>query len=208
MGIRFGDFVLDSGAKQLTRGGTPVALSPKALQLLELLIETRPNVISKERIIETLWPDVVVEEANVRNLIAELRGALGDNDRQPRYIRTAHRLGYAFIAAVGATRHRVGRLVDGIHAYFVAEGVNSIGRDPASSIPIVTTGVSRRHAQIIATADGFLLEDLASKNGTWVNDVRVDGPVALHDGDEIRIGMVILVFRLTDEESTATIGRG
>jgi DNA-binding winged helix-turn-helix (wHTH) protein len=205
VGIRFGEFVLDSGAKQLTRGGTPVALSPKALQLLELLIEARPNVVSKERIIETLWPDVVVEEANVRNLIAELRGALGDDDRGPRSIRTAHRLGYAFIAPVGATRRRTGRLVDGIHAYFVADGVNTIGRDPASSIPLVTTGVSRRHAQIIATADRFVLEDLASKNGTWLNEARVDGPVELHEGDEIRIGMVSLVFRLTDEDTTATI---
>src|SRR4051794_6777170 len=96
MAIRFDEFVLDAGTRQLTLRGDAIPLSPKALQLLQVLIDESPRVVSKEEIIERLWPDVTVEEANVRNLIAEVRPALSDDDRAPKYIRTAHRFGYAF----------------------------------------------------------------------------------------------------------------
>src|SRR5512132_3141369 len=91
MRIRFGDFVLDSSTRQLERGDEPVHLTGKAFQLLVLLAGERPRVISKKEIYDTLWPDVYVQEANIKNLVAELRAALGSEA-----IRTERGAGYAF----------------------------------------------------------------------------------------------------------------
>ena len=161
--IRFAEFELDAGTRQLLRRGAPVEISPKALQLLQTLIAASPSVVTKEQIVDTLWPDVVVEEANVRNLIAEVRAALGDEP----LIRTVHRVGYAF---TGSKRERrIARLVDGLETHYLCDGANVIGRDPSCEVQLVTTGVSRRHARITIEPDRVTLEDLESKNGTWCN---------------------------------------
>ena len=78
MRVTFGDFLLDSAERQLLRGDTPEHLTGKAFQLLVLLVAERPKVVSKKEIYDTLWPDVFVQEANIKNLIAELRAG----DRQ------------------------------------------------------------------------------------------------------------------------------
>jgi DNA-binding winged helix-turn-helix (wHTH) protein len=93
---RFGRFVLDSLARRLLCEGRPVHLSPKAFGLLEVLVETRPKAWSKQELHEHLWPDVVVVDANLANLVAELRHALDDDATRPRFIRTVPRFGYAF----------------------------------------------------------------------------------------------------------------
>ena len=80
MRVTFGDFLLDSAERQLLRGEEPVHLTGKAFQLLVLLIAERPKVVSKKEIYDTLWPDVFVQEANIKNLIAELRSALADDE--------------------------------------------------------------------------------------------------------------------------------
>ena len=95
----FGDFVLDLDARELVRAGTPVPLSPKALQLLALLVECHPRALSKTELQDRLWPGVFVVEKNLTNLVSEIREALGDDPATPRFIRTVHRFGYAFRAA-------------------------------------------------------------------------------------------------------------
>lgn len=107
MRVRFEQFVFDSAQRTLTRDGTRVHISPKALALLEALLQARPNVVSKPDLQSRIWPDVVVEEANLTNLVSELRGALDDDPRQPRFIRTAHGYGYAFVGTpVDEAEHR------------------------------------------------------------------------------------------------------
>ena len=71
-------------------------LSPKAFELLKTLIDQRPRALSKHELHAHLWPATFVSEANLASLIAEVREALGDTARQPRFIRTSHRFGYAF----------------------------------------------------------------------------------------------------------------
>jgi non-specific serine/threonine protein kinase len=95
----FGDFVLDLEARELLRAGTPVPLSPKALQLLGLLAAGQGRALSKTELQERLWPDTFVVEKNLTNLVSEIREALGDNPAHPRFIRTVHRYGYAFLEA-------------------------------------------------------------------------------------------------------------
>lgn len=75
------------------------------------------------------------------------------------------------------------------------EGPNVIGRDPDVAIVIDSPKVSRRHALITINAGGATMSDLGSKNGTFVNGVRVRSPIFLSDGDEITVGSTRLVFR-------------
>ena len=94
--VSFGDFVLDPDARELRRGTGPVLLSPKAYQLLELLVLNRPRALSKSVLQDRLWPDTFVVDKNLVNLIAEIRLALGDDAARPRFVRTIHRFNYAF----------------------------------------------------------------------------------------------------------------
>src|ERR1044071_141050 len=92
----FADFVLDLDARELRRGSDAIALSPKAYQLLQILVSERPKALSKMVLQERLWPDTFVVEKNLVNLVAEIRSALGDDPTHPRFVRTVHRFGYAF----------------------------------------------------------------------------------------------------------------
>jgi DNA-binding winged helix-turn-helix (wHTH) protein/tetratricopeptide (TPR) repeat protein len=94
---RFGEFVLDSETRQLLRAFQPLHISPKAFHLLETLVASRPRVWSKRELQDLLWPDTTVVEANLPNLIAEVRAALEDHPQRPRYVRTVHRYGYGFM---------------------------------------------------------------------------------------------------------------
>ena len=101
--IDFGDVVVDTRTRELTRAGQPVPLSPKAFELLLLLIESRPQAVSKQALQDRLWPDTFVVEKNLANLIAEIRRALGDTPSSPRFIRTVQRFGYALRDAAPAS---------------------------------------------------------------------------------------------------------
>jgi predicted ATPase/TolB-like protein/DNA-binding winged helix-turn-helix (wHTH) protein len=92
----FGEFVLDLNTHELARAGTPVSLSPKAFQLLGILVESHPKALSRVELQDRLWPRTFVVEKNLTNLVSEIREALGDDPVHPRFIRTVHRFGYAF----------------------------------------------------------------------------------------------------------------
>jgi DNA-binding winged helix-turn-helix (wHTH) protein len=96
--VTFGEFVLDPDTRELLRGNTPVPLSPKAFQLLAVLVENRPKALSKSDLQERLWPGTFVVEKNLTNLVTEIRAALGDDASDPVFVRTVHRFGYAFHA--------------------------------------------------------------------------------------------------------------
>src|SRR5580658_5472633 len=99
MSIRFGDFELDAAERTLTRGGLPVAVSPKAFDLLALLAEQPGKLRSKQDLLDSIWPDTAVEEATLGRHISDLRRALG-GDQQ--YIETVTRHGYRFLAEARA----------------------------------------------------------------------------------------------------------
>src|SRR5262245_54989215 len=96
MRVRFRDFVLDAEARQFTRAGREVHLSPKAFDVLRMLVANRPNVVSKGDLLAQIWPDTFVVEANLNVVIAEVRRACGDEARAPLFIKTAHGVGYSF----------------------------------------------------------------------------------------------------------------
>ena len=204
MELHFGAFTLDTLTRQLCRGADEIHISPKAFALLLELVERRPEALTKAALQESLWPDTFVVEANLSNLVAEIRAALEDDVRQPRFIRTVHGFGYAFCGTVGgdpaAEAPRVVApcvLVCSGRLYPLAEGENVLGREGDAASWFDSTSVSRRHARIVVTDGKALLEDLASKNGTFLGDVRVSTPVPLEDGAELRLGSLRVTFRWT-----------
>src|SRR5262245_59553194 len=102
MRVSFGDCVFDGNTREVFRDGRPVTLSPKAFRLLEILIQRRPSAISKEELHRLLWQDTFVSDANLSNLMAELRAVLGDDARAQRIFRTVPRYGYSFCAEAAA----------------------------------------------------------------------------------------------------------
>jgi len=201
--VPFGDFVLDLESRELLRGRHPVALAPKAYELLEILVTNRPKALSKIALQERLWPDTFVVEKNLVNLIAEIRRSLGDDPTHPRFVRTVHRFGYAFreppaeTPADDTTHHRTAArfcLVWANGRAWLEKGEHVLGRDPDLELFLDSPGVSRRHALIRMAGDEVTVEDLGSKNGTFVADRRLDAPTRLVDGDLIRVGSVQLTF--------------
>ena len=94
-----------STRRQLTRAGREIHLEPKAFELLSALVLERPKALSKADLQERLWPGTFVAEANLSNLVAEIRAALGDPARAPLFVRTVHRFGYAFCGDAVADSH-------------------------------------------------------------------------------------------------------
>lgn len=96
MRFRFGECVLDEESRHLLRSGERVHLTPKAFQLLGLLLHERPRAVSKSELQERLWPTTFVAESNLPSLIREVRNAIDDSVRGGRHLRTVHGFGYAF----------------------------------------------------------------------------------------------------------------
>src|SRR5258705_12993631 len=94
----FGDFELDLGAFRLLKGGVPVPVEPKALAVLRLLIERAPHAVEKGEIFATVWKDVSVTDNALTRIIAQLRRALDDDTKAPKYIETIATRGYRFVA--------------------------------------------------------------------------------------------------------------
>jgi DNA-binding winged helix-turn-helix (wHTH) protein len=209
MQIHFGALVLDRAARQLRRGDVPQELTPKAYDLLDLLVLRRPAAVSKQEIHDHLWPDTYISESTLSSLAAQVRRALGDDESHR--VRTVHGFGYAF-EAQGAhesagPRSITAQVFWNRRTFALAEGENVLGRDPGAHVRIDVPGVSRRHARIVSAGERFLLEDLGSKNGTYLRDRRLEAPAPLADRDEFRLGNTSLVFRVQgDEEATVTEG--
>lgn len=204
----FGDFTLDGRTRRLLRLRSglemEVHLSPKAFDLLMLLVENRLKAMSKAELQERLWPATYVLETNLAGLVAEVRRALEDPAESPRYIRTVQRFGYWFIADVRESDEQDNAVKPHVRYWLVwetrqialSEGENILGRAPDAEVWIDALGVSRHHARITLAATEATVEDLGSKNGTYVGGERVTAPCRLTDGDQIRLGSIVLTFRI------------
>jgi DNA-binding winged helix-turn-helix (wHTH) protein len=202
--VRFGPFALDAATRQLLRNGREVSLSPKAFQLFSLLLANRERAMSKQELHESLWPSTFVLETNLASLIAEIRRALDDDAAQPRFLRTMHRFGYRFVGQVDepavmtveAPQAAKYWLIWDLKQVPLGEGANLVGRAPDASVWIDAPGVSRHHARILIKSGEATIDDLDSKNGTFIAGERVTTSQRLEDGDQIRLGSVVVTFRI------------
>ncbi|MDQ6891270.1 MAG: FHA domain-containing protein [Acidobacteriota bacterium] len=206
--------MLDSDTRQLSVRGETVHLSPKAFQFLELLLESRPKALSKSEIHQHLWPGTFVSDGTLASLLVEVRSATGDRAREPRFVRTVHGFGYAFSGNAreirgGATapvgQKLIYRLIWGDREIAMSPGENLLGRDEESVIWIDDALVSRRHARIVIDATGAVLEDLDSKNGTFLRGERIDAPRMLADKDQVTIGPAAMIFRIFKQTASTAV---
>ena len=212
MRVRFGPFELDAATRELLNEGRRVHLSPKSFDLLQILVEHRPALVTKTELQDRLWPDCVVLEANLGNAVAEIRKALGDDSRSPKFIATVSRRGYRFsadadvVAPQDAIRpHAAVRwwLVWRDMMLPLSEGENIVGRNPNSAIWIDAVSVSRAHAQIVIAGGRAIVEDRRSTNGTYVNGARITSSHALVDGTVVTFGSEEAVFREWSDSAAA-----
>jgi DNA-binding winged helix-turn-helix (wHTH) protein len=178
--------VLDPEARELRRRERPAPLSPRAFQLLALLLERRPRPVSQQELRDALWPDTSVGYTSLAQVVTEVRRVIGDTDGADRRIRTVPRVGYAFV---------------------VPEGETLVGRGTECGIRLPSSRVSRVHARVRTEGDRVLVEDAGSKNGTWVNGERRDGPALLGDGDEVLFGTFRAVFHRAGASGSTRTGR-
>jgi DNA-binding winged helix-turn-helix (wHTH) protein len=202
MAYEFGHFRYDPVSRRLLRGETEITLKPKTRELLVLFLQNPHRLLTRDDIAERIWPNTAVTDDSLRVQVFDLRKALGADGEQ--YIKTVPREGYRWEADVrsgpaGVSSATVpaslrllleGREVD------LLEGENILGREPGVAVWIDETAVSRHHARIVVLDGRATLEDLGSKNGTYLRGRRVDKATALSDGDEIRIGSARIKFRV------------
>lgn len=213
MQYRFGSCRLDMQSRQLLRDGVERPLTPKAFDLLRLLIEFRPRVLSKAEIMDLVWPDAFVAEANVAILVGDVRAAIGDVSADARLIKTHHGVGYSFCGEVveqsrsdkipmGGTRFV---LAVGPRRIALARGPVIIGRDMECDVIISDVSVSRRHARLDVSASQVEIEDLQSKNGTKIADQPIDGKRVLADGAVVTLGSVVTTLHALAAEGQSTM---
>ena len=206
----FGAYELDVTAGQLRRGPESVALRPKCFDLLHFLAAHRGELISKPRLLEALWPDVVVADATLSRTITELRETLGDDPHHPTFIETVPRRGYRFIAALDHAadveiQSAPFTLLGSNGQFPLAVGEHTIGRAGDVAVPVMTPLASRHHARLVVSVESITIEDLSSRNGTFVNGRRIESTMALRPGDRLKVGGETFVVSSPAFASEATV---
>jgi DNA-binding winged helix-turn-helix (wHTH) protein len=200
-GYLFGAFHVDLESGELRREYDKVPIRPKCFDLLVYLLRNRGKLIAKDTLLDTVWSDAIVAEATLSRTITELREVLGDHPQRPKFIQTVSRRGYRFIAPAHeifpatADEHRTElSIVHRGKEYPLRSGEQVIGRGRGAAIPLYNSLTSRHHARITVNGKKVSVEDLGSKNGTFVNGHRVVKPTELKVGDQIQIGGEILTL--------------
>ena len=207
----FERFCLDSEQKLFSRGDEPVHLTPRAFRLLEFLLGQYPKAVSKRELLDHVWSGGIVEEANLKTLVLEIRTALAQRGGRGDAIRTAFGYGYAFAGSVRIDEGTASTALVALRwpggAVRLPAGNHNIGRAPGCAVVIDAPSVSREHAQLTVSRYELRLTDLGSKNGTFFETIRIDSPVDLFDVCRITIGEVVVeVSRPGKDTSTETVG--
>lgn len=214
--ISFAEYSLDTDTRQLLRGAREVHLSPKAFELLRVLAENRPRAVSKQELLEKVWPGVFVSDASLARAVSEIRDAIADHSRSDGFLQTVHGFGYRFattgVIDLSATTDRP---ASGVACWLIGQDVevrlpdgdHIIGREDGVTVKLDSSKVSRHHARVVVRGRSVSLEDLGSKNGTFVNGVPISGVTFLKPGDELQVGPVRLQLRV-DEGPGNTLTEG
>ena len=178
--VQFGQFTFDYSSRLLLCKGVQRHLSPKAQQLLHTLIDARPRAVPRQALFEAIWPSTFVVDSNLAAIVNELRRALGDDPRDPHFIRTVHAFGYAFCGDVSgadqqSTPYGV-TLVCESRSIALPNGAHISGRGYDATVVLMNRMVSRLHARITVDDADVWIEDLGSTNGTFVNGNRITRP--------------------------------
>jgi DNA-binding winged helix-turn-helix (wHTH) protein/tetratricopeptide (TPR) repeat protein len=150
----FGPYRLDSAQRVLTKGGEPISLTPKATEILLLLLRNAGQLIEKQELMKAVWPDIFVEEANVTQNIFTLRRVLGDDRSGARYIETVARRGYRFVAAVTTSEGLDGQS-DGSVSGLITDTKNRSGSSGPPILAVLPFANDTGDQEIEYLADGI-----------------------------------------------------
>lgn len=207
--LRFGDYELDRAAFTLRRGGNRLRLEKMPMEVLALLVEHRGALVTRGQI-EALWgADVFVDHvAAINTAVRKIRQSLADDAEHPQFIETIIGKGYRFVAPV----ERIGpgrdttiprcRLTRGAQEFMLDPGENLLGRDADGGVYVDHPSVSRRHARISIASDRTTIEDLDSRNGTFVDGLKLNAPAQLRSGAIIGLGPIALTFLVVPEPAS------
>lgn len=200
--LRFGSFELDVPAYELRRDGKRVHLENRPMDVLVLLAERAGILVDRETIRDAIAePGVFLDwDAAINTAVRKIRRALGDDAGQPRYVATVVGRGYRFVAPVAhddlspSDAGPTWLLTQDSREFPLGPGDNLIGRDVTARVRLDHPSVSRRHARIRIDGARALVDDLNSRNGTFVDGRRIerDASGELHDGSILGVGPVTL----------------
>ena len=212
--FHLGNWMVEPTLDRISHDGREVRLRPRAMDVLTVLSLAAGKLVSKRDLIDTVWHTEFVSDHALTQVIAELRAALGDNAGNPSFIENIPRRGYRLVASVtpvvdsALSNHGVSmpfKLETDNGTCQLSQGQNVIGRTDEADICLDKTEVSRCHAMITVQGTSAIIEDLGSKNGTYVNGRQLEGPATLNNGDEIWIGRSVARMRfLIEGEPTKT----
>ncbi len=216
-GFQLEEWRVEPRLGRMVRDQVIVTLRPRVMEALTFLAGRPGEVVSKRDLVDAVWSSGFVADNTIVHCINELRDALGDNAASPRFLQTIPRRGYRVLGRIGRIEEEDASVTfeeAGFHllgkrwAAFLIDGDNLIGRGGEARIIVPSTRVSRHHARITASGDRAVVEDLESKNGTFVDEQRVTTPTVLRDGATLKFADLPLVFlrqRLHGPERTESM---
>ena len=197
--FHLGEWLVEPTLNRVSRDDITVQLEQRVMAVLIFLSRHAGELVTRRNLVDSVWDEGFVADNTITHAVTELRKAFRDNARDPLFIETIHRRGYRLIAPV-AFNETPSVMSSGAIRSFLAivrdleiplhEGVSLIGRSPDVEITIRSMKVSRHHARITVAGRSASLEDLDSKNGTFLNGTRVNQELPLSCGDLISIGRV------------------
>ena len=182
------------------------------MEALILLVRASGSLVNRGEMQAALWGSGVFVErdAAINTAVRKIRRALGDDADKPRFIETVVGKGYRFIACIESLGSRGRRIASsgsaecrtfpsysvtrGADEFIVQTSVAVLGRDPSAGIYVEHPSVSRQHARISIDGNEAVLEDLQSRNGTFLDGRRIDVPTIIHHGAVIGLGAITLTF--------------
>jgi DNA-binding winged helix-turn-helix (wHTH) protein len=209
--FRFGSFELDLTAYVLRAQGEAVRLEKIPMEVLILLVQRAGMLVERSDIVAAVWGSgvFVEQEAAVNTAVRKIRQMLSDDASAPRFVQTVVGKGYRFMAPVesltAAGEPSASRRADhsgcprymvkvGGHEFALPSGETVLGRDSSAGVYVDHPSVSRRHARLSIEAGRARLDDLGSRNGTFLDGRRLDGPAEIREDAIIGLGPVTLVF--------------
>ena len=206
MRVVFGECEFDSGRRVLIRHGRATPLSPKAFQLLELLLDRRPEAVAKTELVEHLWPETFVSDASLHNLVAEVRaaarryaagGAVHPHRSAVRLCLSWRCAACASVTPAPSPGHARPRLVSGSREWLLSEGPNWSAAIAIALVRIDSATVSRRTPESCHERRGHGRGSGQQERNASERAAR-HAAVALKDGDQVQIGSVTLTYRILD----------
>jgi DNA-binding winged helix-turn-helix (wHTH) protein len=165
----FSDYELDERLYQLRRGGKPVEIEPKVFDVLVYLMRHRDHVVSKDELLEKLWPEQVVSETALTRCIVAARKAVGDDGTKQEVIETQHGRGYRFIAPVserGVERKLAAVFSADVKGYSRLMGEDEVGTVRTLTIyrQLMTTIIQQHHGRVVDSPGDNLLAEFCQRD--------------------------------------------